>query len=667
MTPAATMPLRRLILLIFCIINVSSSQNDLCNYHGTLFETETFFLTQPYSKNITIDLENYQATFQNFPHKIDTFANLFKQYETANSLSLGEPLQLIPFTKDLNVFKTPSETTGRKSLSDCNKYNGSLLALTNSNKPRVLEIMKELQLEKIPFTSLPFQNVLSYPSLEILDDSPDAETLEAVWAKTPVFLTKTGLFEYPTPIALGTTTVSPNALEKQKIFALCTKPNNPWDLDSRKNWLNLVPQIKNAIKVLQNLKHVYTQTANTLSKLPQSPVSDISRNIKLILPDPLKAIVNFLDLFSNKKQWESSQSASLALFSNFVKETFKAIRLFNLDSSITNIKDKQIKKFRLLDFNDLHWKDFFDLDEELYGMSGPVTVTPFNKHPEEISTKFEANVRFRIFNRQIDKYTIFKFRPNIILNQIANIKNILHSSKYTLALKEDLIPQNCHKQPAENHQICHKLPAIVYDHDHNRMVECGLALFNPQFNEKHTFCPLTAPSIDPAIYRADCNTDQHSSLIISSTKPVSLAFFCDSTFKENKNFTRFPERIQTDCEARLLDSGIPSLVVPQRNHDFLQNPDLGPILSYFHPQLVQPAFNLIFHVIIPVVSGIILLFIFIIISLWCYFRKKETQNPPIQSGTLRIVQNRPNVIELQQLASNRRLPQLQINEYPLLN
>jgi len=693
--------------LIFLLF-VNPSQTDLCNFHGTLFEAETFYLTQPYTKTISLDLENYQTAFHTFPKKLETFSNLFKLYEKDADLETYEPHPLIPLDSNTNIFRTPLKTTGSQAISECARNNGTLLALSNSNRNKILEAMKSLGLQKVPFLSHNFHKIFSIPDMEVLDDKVGYKTIEAIIFKSPAFLKLDNSFQYPTEVLVSdlttknpnlrttiststttttTTTSNPSIssttsgssttteipLENETHYSLCTKPNNPWDRESsRRSWLKLVPQIKNAIKFLQELSHTYTQTVNTLSKLPSptSPVNSISQSLKLILPDPLKAILDFLDRFSKKRHWESTTPSALDLFSTFVKDTFKAIKLFKLDSSITNIKAKPMKRFRLLNFNDLHWKDFFELDEEQYGISGPISVTPFDQHPlKQHNTIFTANVRFRIFQRQKDKCTIYKFRPNVINDQIVDIKNILKTSKFSLASKEDFIPHECHSQPTELHRICHKLPTNALDPQHHtHMVECASALLSPIFDKKHAFCPLTSPTSDPAIYRADCQGDDHSSLIVSSTKPITLAFVCDDKFDKNVNFTTFPSKVLTDCEARLLDSNAPGLIVPQRNPDFLQDPILGPISPYLQPTFPKTPLNIL-YIVIPVAAGILLIAIFIF-SLIFYCRSKTTQSnlgPSVPSGTFRVISANPSVIELQNLNPAPQQIIYPISNYPLLN
>jgi len=90
------------------------------------------------------------------------------------------------------------------------------------------------------------------------------------------------------------------------------------------------------------------------------------------------------------------------------------------------------------------------------------------------------------------------------------------------------------------------------------MTECGSALFSKNYDKKHAFCPLTYPPSDPAIYRADCQTDENSTLIVSSaTTTIELAFVCDTKLDKTVKLEKFPSKVYTDCEARLVDSKAP--------------------------------------------------------------------------------------------------------------
>lgn len=120
--------------LFIILFFVNPSQTDLRNFHGTLFEAETFYLTQPYTHTISLDLENYQTAFYTFPKKLETFSNLFRLYEKDAELDSQEPNPLIPLNSNTNLFKTPFKVTSLRSISECARNNGTLLALSNSNR-----------------------------------------------------------------------------------------------------------------------------------------------------------------------------------------------------------------------------------------------------------------------------------------------------------------------------------------------------------------------------------------------------------------------------------------------------------------------------------------------------------------------------------------------------
>ena len=646
---------------------------DLCNYHATLFETNHFYLTQPYSKEIYIDLANYQAIFEQLPGKLDQFSRNLDLYSTKTAIATHEPLELFPFTENHNAFKTKTAVTGTQAFKACAENNGSLLALTPENKPKVLKLMGELNLQQIPFTALPFQNLLSYPDLEVLDDQPSLFTLEKIWSKSPPFLKADSTFKYPAKRSADqSTTASPASTEAPDPtqFALCIKPNNPWDLKhSRKNWLKMVPQLKTTIRMLSTLKNTYNEASEALKTLPDNSVRGAIKIIKLIIPEPLKNVYDFIDNFTSKKQWEFTKPASMEKFVNFAKNAIRVARLFKLDSaSFTNLKKKHRKQFRLLDFNDLKWKDIFDLDEEHYGISGPVSVTPFQSvthHDDgQDNTVFKAKVSFRIFHRDIDKQTIFHVKPNIIDGKTVRVRTVLQTANYSVASSEELAPMNCHTQQAELFKICHKAPySLSETSSFSALKKCGKALLSKLYDSDHTFCPSSYPSSDPIIHRAECGPDNTPSIVISSTKPLQLAFICDSEFESTRNYSTFPEIVQTDCEVRQLTMGADGVIIPQISNDFEQDPVLGPNIPFSHPELPEP-FDYLLLVATPVVAGagfLIVLSIFICCCCkYCKCCKRPRRpsfeiGPDIPSRTFQRPLTRPN--------SSESIP---MNDYPLL-
>jgi len=68
------------------------------------------------------------------PKKLETFSNLFRLYEKDAELDSQEPNPLIPLNSNTNLFKTPFKVTSLRSISECARNNGTLLALSNSNR-----------------------------------------------------------------------------------------------------------------------------------------------------------------------------------------------------------------------------------------------------------------------------------------------------------------------------------------------------------------------------------------------------------------------------------------------------------------------------------------------------------------------------------------------------
>ena len=79
------------------------------------------------------------------------------------------------------------------------------------------------------------------------------------------------------------------------------------------------------------------------------------------------------------------------------------------------------------------------------------------------------------------------------------------------------------------------------------------------------------------IYRADCDNDGHSTLILNSKDNLKLNFICDAKQTLTKDFITFPATVKTDCEVQLADSELTKAGLPQFNPDFLQDPIVGPI------------------------------------------------------------------------------------------
>ena len=71
---------------------------DVCGFHASLIGKEDFYLTQPFQKNISIDLQDYFSTFDEITAYKDLFVKQFSNYSTNARLDSLEPFPLIPYS-----------------------------------------------------------------------------------------------------------------------------------------------------------------------------------------------------------------------------------------------------------------------------------------------------------------------------------------------------------------------------------------------------------------------------------------------------------------------------------------------------------------------------------------------------------------------------------------
>jgi len=156
-------------IIINVILLFSPVRADYCNPHATLIETESFYLTQPFSKNISIDLSNYVEAFPKLGTLIPKFREIFKNYTTNELIDAEEPMKLIPFTDELNIFVVTGENQGNLAFKQCASNGGHLIKVNSQNRAQVASIMKENKIEQTPFHSLPYYSLLSIPDFEALE------------------------------------------------------------------------------------------------------------------------------------------------------------------------------------------------------------------------------------------------------------------------------------------------------------------------------------------------------------------------------------------------------------------------------------------------------------------------------------------------------------------
>ena len=135
-----------LILSIFTIFSLVNA--DLCNFHASLIETDSFYFTQPYDRNISIDLSNYKQAFQQLDQNLNNFSTNLDFFDTPQEIANTEPLELKPFSGDYNAFKVNETVYGFKFFSACSRHNGSLVHITKQNKNLIQSLLRQFGMEK---------------------------------------------------------------------------------------------------------------------------------------------------------------------------------------------------------------------------------------------------------------------------------------------------------------------------------------------------------------------------------------------------------------------------------------------------------------------------------------------------------------------------------------
>ena len=278
----------------------------------------------------------------------------------------------------------------------------------------------------------------------------------------------------------------------------------------------------------------------------------------------------------------------------------------------------------------IQWAQLIKLDEEQYGISGPVLIKPLFLIEDTLKTYvFEANVQLKIFHRELDIYHIYLVRSNLFENSLITVKTTLNSTSIKIASSDAIIPTDCHTSPLEKLRICHKLPldpsmmTSIAD-----LATCGKALFSKVFTQNITKCHMENLTT-PYIYRAGYKENEQSTVVVNLITPLTLEFTCDTTLGLTRNFTVFPSKITANCAVSTVENGVSTIVLPQLHADYLQNPLVdyisSPDLSHV-PAVMTFSFEIKIVVIFSVTLSVIFL-VTIILTLICYFAKRPQTEP----------------------------------------
>jgi len=584
----------QIFILMCCITCIFS---DECNYYATLIESDSFYLTEPFTKELHVNISTYDTVFTQLPDKIRNFQSILESHDSEEELNELEPLSLTPYDEEFNALKINDSVPGYMAQSECSKIGGTLIHLTPQNKEKIIQIMKSLGITKTPFKALPFYSLYSFPQLEQIDSKLTLDQMYSVWAKSPPSITTDNKIEYPSlykpyttakPV-LTTVRAEPDSLiptnpDDYVSNVLCFKPNNPWDLpDNRHKWLLMIPKLKTAIRILNSLKSAFDSTKNVFNHLPGKTKENVIEIFKLVLPDSLTSVINFLEKFSNKHSWSSSTTKAFSTFNDFIKNTLEVSKLFNYQTNTFTKIHQHAPQFRPLALDDDQWSTVLGIDSEKYGIAKPVNIKITTALEDNA---FQARVSLRIFNRINSKITIYKVHPNIVNKRIVTPLSLIQSSKKSLVVADSTKPSDCVDPSNEAHRVCNTLTSRL-DMNYLMSSRCGEALLSKGQNANFSYCPtqsvLTGLQqsvlMEPTFIRASCDDHNSSTVVINSVDPVTLSFVCDSVEADSIDLSSFPTYIKTDCEVRLVGNGNSKTVLPQLNDDLHQDPTVQILYS----------------------------------------------------------------------------------------
>jgi len=607
-----------MITIVFLIL-VPAIFADKCNLHATLVEIDTFYLTQPFTKTVTIDISKYVNAFPKLASLLPKFKENLKIYENETAIKESEPLDLIPFTPEMNIFIVKEPKTNRESFHTCAQNGGSLIKLDSKNREQVVSIMKSRNIESTPIHVLPFHSLLSLSEFDSLH-YPTLEDLSNVWQKSPPWITRNNNIEFPSTIITSQGVKVNSTAEDFTSPVLCTKPNNPWDLQqNRYEWWRMTPKLNTAISMLNRIKNSFEISSKSLRNIP-TLTKQIAGVFRLTLPDSFKQVLSFSETFSKNKQWE--QTTKIDLFANFVKTAIKLTRQFEQKPRSLIKMPMNEPKFSPPTINELNWRESFQLDESIYGITGPVTIQPKHAYTEEGVTDpvyFQATITARVYNRQTDLVTIYEVKPNTILQEQTTISSIITTPHLKVALKELVKPHNCINHETEQFKICHRmdLKQITYS-SMSDLIKCANALFSPKSSPDFGNCPRIRTKPITSVYRAECEPHGKPTVIINSDSPVLIEFKCDNVKMPHKNITTFPTFITTPCEVHIVDGTSSQLALPQWNLDFLQDQKVEDEINMAIPPVEMTKLQFALICITISIVACIVLACFSLLMYYCY-------------------------------------------------
>lgn len=549
--------------------SVLTNADDLCTSRAALVKIDEFYIKQPYSAEIELDLKNYIEEFHSIADDAEKFTSIASKYDTEKELDDLEPSALIPFSENFNLIQI--NTTQGSYLTDCDQKGASVLDFDPSDIGKIKQILTDLEIENTPMKTYVDKQQITNSKGIIFKQNAKLTTDEARKIfEYFVKFNKDGTFSYPS----STTTLA------DTLQAFCLKPNNQWDLKgpNRQKWLTIINKI---LPTISKAKQWYTIFNNFIQILPNQESIYKKMKDKLLLntPVPLTRITRFLKQFNSELKWESSLPSDFNAFQQYFQDFRSISKLFKQQSvpstSTTTTSPvpvltfpKPLMALAALDKDRL--QRFINIENTKVNITGEIETTPLFKHEDD--GKITARASFQQYGES-DLIKIYNVKPLVFNNRITTVTHVVATYKNYLATMSTPSPFACEKEENDSSiKVCkgYSTPGIAILSPEDS-IDCGNSLATDEAITDFTKCPsMPAPSF-PMAHRVNC---LNSSAIISSNKQLLVRVYCDNMSKRPFKLTTFPSLLNTDCEIRSVESRVESILLPQLVTKFSQERSL---------------------------------------------------------------------------------------------
>ena len=573
-------------IAIFTVIFLSGNSilaADICTSRASLILVDEFYMKQPFSSEVELDLSNYNEEFQSIATDAEKFASIAMKYDSEKELDELEPSPLIPFTPTINLIQVNS--TQKEYTGDCNKLNAKVLEIEPHLIPLLGNILKTLEIAQTPIrTFVDRMKTVINPHGSFLKTAnpPTAEEITKMQDYFPL-IDPEGSISYP----------GSAITEVTKLFAFCMKPNNHWDRKgpNRQKWLTTLHKILPSVSTAKTWGTIFT---TVISRLPlqSSLYKQMTDKLVLNTPLPLTRICKFLQKYNNNLNWESSIPSDFNTFLEYVNDFKTVARLFkqkSVTTTTTTISPQPVAPSTILPLMSVASLDldrlqrFINMDPSKVNITGSIETIPLFRHD---NNRITARAVFQQYS-ETDNVKIYNVKPVIYLGSVTTVTHVIGTFKNFLASLLTPTPFGCTMEEEEDHliKVCqgYTTPGLS-QLSPELSLNCGSALASDDSESDFSKCPSQTAPHRPLAHRVKCH---NSSVVLSSNKPLVIRIYCDNISKRPLKLENSPSYLNTDCEIRLVDkNNVEAILLPQHNTKFLQERELDVIVVTLSPVAV---------------------------------------------------------------------------------